>query len=176
MAYPFASRSDQAGAVLLVALLFILLLSIIALSAMRATLLEEKMAGNLRDRSIALQAAETALRDAEALLGQTLPSFTPACTNGLCDTGNAPDWKTYQWNDGRYVVYNTSPSPAAVAPNAAIPDVYQQPRYFIEYLGPASVSFPGCAGGSAAGFRIVARGWGQNPNTQVTLEEIFAKC
>ena len=38
----------------------------LGLSAMTATTLEEKMAGNSRDYNMALQAAEAALRDAEA--------------------------------------------------------------------------------------------------------------
>jgi type IV pilus assembly protein PilX len=43
----------------------LLLLTLIGASSMQSTSLEEKMAGNLRDRSIAFQAAESALRDAE---------------------------------------------------------------------------------------------------------------
>ena len=58
----------ERGAVLIVGLLLLLVMTIIGVSSMQTTLLEEKMAGNLRDQDLALQAAESALRDAEAWL------------------------------------------------------------------------------------------------------------
>lgn len=58
----------QTGAALVVSLLFLLVLTLIGISAMQATSLEEKMAGNLRDRAISFEAAESALRNAENIL------------------------------------------------------------------------------------------------------------
>jgi type IV pilus assembly protein PilX len=57
--------ADQSGAVLIISLIMLLLLTLIGASSMQTTTLEEKMAGNMRDRNIAFQAAESALRDAE---------------------------------------------------------------------------------------------------------------
>lgn len=54
-------RRREAGAVLIVGLIMVLLISIIALSAIRSSNLQEAMAGNMRDRNIAFQAAESAL-------------------------------------------------------------------------------------------------------------------
>jgi len=56
---------QQSGAVLIISLIMLLLLTLIGASSMQTTSLEEKMAGNLRDRNLAFQAAESALRDAE---------------------------------------------------------------------------------------------------------------
>jgi type IV pilus assembly protein PilX len=56
------SYRDQSGVVLAISLIILLLLTIIGLSATQTTALEEKMAGNLRDKSLAFQAAESALR------------------------------------------------------------------------------------------------------------------
>lgn len=56
----------QRGAVLLIALIMLLLLTVIGISSMRSTSLQERMAGNLRDESHALQAAEAAMRQGEA--------------------------------------------------------------------------------------------------------------
>ncbi|ANI13370.1 hypothetical protein A9C11_04940 [Pseudomonas citronellolis] len=61
-----SSRQLQQGAVLVVALIMLLLLTIIGISSMRGTTMEERMAGNLRDQSLALQAAEAAMRQGEA--------------------------------------------------------------------------------------------------------------
>ncbi|WP_312960346.1 pilus assembly PilX family protein [Stutzerimonas nitrititolerans] len=55
----------QRGAVLIVALIMLLLLTIIGLSSMRGTSLQENMAGNMRDSNLALQASEAALRKGE---------------------------------------------------------------------------------------------------------------
>lgn len=63
------AASSQRGAVLIVSLIFLLLMTIIGVTTMQTTTLQERMAGNTRDMNIALQASETALRDAEAWLG-----------------------------------------------------------------------------------------------------------
>lgn len=77
----------ETGAVLVVSLLFLLVLTLIGLTGMQVTSLEEKMSGNMRDRNLAFQAAESALRAGETYLTlPTLPSFS--CVNGL-----------YGWND-----------------------------------------------------------------------------
>jgi type IV pilus assembly protein PilX len=55
----------ECGAVLLVSLVMLLLLTLIGLAGMRMVQLEERMAGNLRDRQMAFQAAEAALRAGE---------------------------------------------------------------------------------------------------------------
>ncbi|GLK90725.1 pilus assembly PilX family protein [Pseudomonas turukhanskensis] len=60
----FSSRK-QNGAVLIVALVMLLLLTIIGISSMRGTTMQERMAGNMRDQSQAFQASETSLRRGE---------------------------------------------------------------------------------------------------------------
>jgi len=54
--------------------------------------LEERMSGNMRDRSLAMQAAEMTLRDAELDIRNSgrvsgITNFVAACTNGLCYNG-----------------------------------------------------------------------------------------
>lgn len=77
------SCQTQAGVVLVISLIILLLLTIIGLFAMQTTALEEKMAGNLRDKSLAFQAAESALRVTELSLNPPPTSFTAAGTAGL---------------------------------------------------------------------------------------------
>lgn len=60
--------NNQRGATLIIALIMLLLLTIIGLSSMRGTSLQESMAGNMRDSSLALQAAEAALRQGEGVV------------------------------------------------------------------------------------------------------------
>ena len=58
----------QEGFVLIVGLVILGLLTMLALSSMRDTTMQEKMAGASRDSGLAFQAAESALRDAEKCL------------------------------------------------------------------------------------------------------------
>lgn len=55
----------QAGAVLVISLFILVVITLIGVSAIQTTTLEEKMTGNMRDHDLAFQAAESALRDAE---------------------------------------------------------------------------------------------------------------
>ena len=75
--------ASQSGAVLIVSLIMLLLLTLIGVTAMQTTSLEEKMAGNLRDKNLAFQAAESALRAAENSLNPpaVLPPFVPSGTS-----------------------------------------------------------------------------------------------
>ena len=58
-------RNAQRGAVLVIALLFLTILTILGVTAMTTTTYEERLAGNARDSGTAFQAAEAALRDAK---------------------------------------------------------------------------------------------------------------
>ena len=63
---PYAQR--QRGAVLFVALVFLILITLLALTATGASILQEKMTGGMRNRQLGLMGAETALRGGEAYL------------------------------------------------------------------------------------------------------------
>ena len=93
-----SSLRRERGAALVVALVFLLVMTVLGVTSMRTTTLQERMAGNLQDKNLAFQAAEAALREGEEFLQQaTLPPFAGA--NGLlgsspyrstCATG--PGW------------------------------------------------------------------------------------
>lgn len=83
----------QQGAVLFVSLLLLLVMTLLTVAAMQTTTLEESMAANLRDRNLAFQAAESALRDAEqALRGNIKPQVE---TNPV-----SPETPFWIWNWG----------------------------------------------------------------------------
>jgi len=70
------TQHTQRGAVLIVALVMLLLLTIMGISSMRSTNMQERMAGNMRDQSQAFQAAETALRKGEStVLATAIPTL-----------------------------------------------------------------------------------------------------
>ena len=65
---PLINRSRSRGISLVVSLVLLVIITLIAVTSIRGTLLEERMSGNLYDREIAFQSAEAALRAAEAAL------------------------------------------------------------------------------------------------------------
>ncbi len=68
----------ESGAVLIVALVMVLLISIVAFSGIRSSNLQEAMAGNMRDRNLAFQASESGLVAGESLVDYRVTP--PLCT------------------------------------------------------------------------------------------------
>ena len=60
--------SRQQGATLVVGLILLLIMTLIGVTAMKSTALEEKMAGTLRNKVLAQGGVESALREAESFL------------------------------------------------------------------------------------------------------------
>ena len=76
------TNAPQEGFVLIVGLVILGLLTMLALSNMRDTTMQEKMAGASRDSGLAFQAAESALRDAEnCITGATANCAFDAAAN-----------------------------------------------------------------------------------------------
>lgn len=63
----------QKGFVLAVGLIFLLIMTVLAITAIQRSILDEKVSGNLRSQNLALQAAETALRYCQKNLEATGP-------------------------------------------------------------------------------------------------------
>jgi len=55
----------QRGFALVVGLVLLVVMSLLAVTGVRSTILQERMAGNMHDRNLAFQAAEAALRHGE---------------------------------------------------------------------------------------------------------------
>lgn len=178
---PAASRRER-GASLIVAMLFLVVLTVLGLAAVRSSTMQERMAGNDRDRATAFEAAEAALRDAERdILANitTADDFNAACDGGLClpSTTATPRWNSIDWTGATSRVYG-----AASGAGAYPVDVSQPPRYLIELLPdvPAgagnslSANAKSSTGGGTA-YRITARAWGRRPNTQVMLQSVYVK-
>jgi len=159
--HPHSILLRQHGATLVISLIFLVLLTLIGVTAMQSTILQERMAGNSKERNIAFQAGEIGLRDAEVyLVGKSVWDFTTACTSGMCAQGSIPDWKTYAWDGSKDVLAVTT-----------VPSVGGQPRYFAEYAG--QVKCATCSGGWATVYRSRTRSMGINTTTQVFLESVF---
>lgn len=91
----------QTGVALIVGLIVLTTLTFLSLSGMHNAQVEERMAGNFRDRSLTFQGVEAALRDAEAYLQEVdLPPFggsVPGLIGRLSSPGSAAYWSRYDW-------------------------------------------------------------------------------
>ncbi|MBU6257178.1 MAG: pilus assembly protein [Burkholderiales bacterium] len=183
-------RADR-GVTLIVILLMMLALAFLGLGAMNSSVLQEHMAGNERDRNVATQAAEAALRDAaadiEANLGTT--GFSYGCANGLClppsmpasGAQSAPVWTTLNWAADARTYGSATGAPALVGPdNIALA---AQPQYIIELLPQLD---PGNGSGNSAcstcapsltgqPYRITVRAFGARSSTVVILQSTYIK-
>lgn len=180
--------AGQRGAVLITGLIFLVVLTLLGTTALQGTLLEEKMAGNLRDETLAFQAAEAALRSGERFLEQvTLPEFNGS--DGLYH--HACSAKAEDEDIDESFLCTTTPDPVAEMKwNAgdsreidvvAMEGVASQPRYFIEQL--PSVPLMGDGGSAqqsgtslnANMFRIVARGTGGTETAAILLQSTYRR-
>jgi len=69
--------TKQQGVALVISLIMLLIMTLLAIGSMNTTILEEKMAGNYKDKNMAFQAAEAGVRAGETYLRTTpvLPAF-----------------------------------------------------------------------------------------------------
>lgn len=166
----FASRPArrQKGVTLVVGLIFLAVLMILGVTAMKGTILEERMAGNARDRDIAMQSAEAALRAAEQQLGAGAPPIAPgtAFTPRLPNGSHQAYWRnTHPWGAQSQALTWTPTGAAAV------------PRYVIEEVtaNHAFNSLTFAPVGNNKVYRVTARGVGMNPNTMIFLQANYLR-
>lgn len=102
----FRSRQyAQRGVVLMVALIFLLLLTILAMSASGRSLLQQRMAGGLRNAQLAEISADTALRGAEWKLWTSTSKLTS--TPLLCGTG-VLSGSCYRYDPANTAIYGST--------------------------------------------------------------------
>src|SRR6202011_2572094 len=80
---PLSNPSKQTGVVMFVALILLLILSLLGVTAARMQTVEERMARNEDNRQLGAQAAEAALRSAENGLLTGIYTNFAANANGL---------------------------------------------------------------------------------------------
>lgn len=196
--------SRERGVVLVMALVFLLLLTTLSIGASRHALQQQRMAGGLRNAQLAEMGAESALRGAEWRLWMASASAAPMrCGNTvltdcyLHDPSAVPIeavrvFRTSDgWVSGYGTEYGTSHGGVDFTTSASGDGhaaLAKRPRYLIEDLGPelppdTGVQHEsGATGAGSAGYastsrhiyRITARSTGGNANTVRVLESTFS--
>lgn len=198
-----AFRGKQQGISLLVALLMLLAVMMLGISAVHIALQGEKASRNDRDHQIAFQAAEAALIDAERdiehspdVTGTRSASFslnkaggfTEGCgagdTNpflGLClraAEGSTPVWLTVDFLDTgsstvKSVPYGKFTGQIFQTGNGSLPGML--PRYIIERMPYNKPGESADLNGRSYFYRITALGFGVRDTTRVALQTFYRK-
>lgn len=167
-------RKHQNGAVLIVSLLILVLLTLLGLTAIQAGTVQERIVGNTRNLDVAFQAAEAALREAEDRLDNPSVPLTNGSVAGWYhwSLAPAPAWKTpATWDSAANIDY-------ALGSDAGW-GVARAPEFAIEELPPMPDT-----GGSLDGsaplsedvmYRVHARGFGGTENTFVILQSTYRR-
>ena len=129
---PSRRRRAQRGISLVVSLVLLVVATLVALGSMRGVVLQSRMSGTTHDRSLAFQAAEAALRDAETRAAAALPAEFPAagCAGGYCAIPALAD--TPRWLDPAFAGWRTATSAApadAPVPQAIVEDQGDAPAW-----------------------------------------------
>jgi type IV pilus assembly protein PilX len=176
-------RSKQTGIVLFVALILLVILSLLGVTAARMQTVEERMARNEDNRQTGAQAAEAALRNAEGGILAGIYSTFSANANGLYEltpsAGSVVSGINWQTAGAATVLSYTGPT--NTGPNlSSIPAGAQAPKYVIESLPPVAV--PGesinqvqyaAPTTPVAVYRVTANGQGADQTSSTTLQSIF---
>lgn len=168
------ARKRQSGTALIIALIFLLLMTLLGTSSMRTSTMQERMAGNMRDWNLGFQSAEAALREAEEWLLDTdvLPEFNDANGYYQVNSPDRPSWTGTVASPGNgYLVYP-----------GYVDGVAEQPSYYIERLSsikPAGTSTEIGPMEDIFYFRVTAVGYGGavddggDPLTSVVLSSVY---
>jgi len=171
---PFNGSAKQRGVVLVIALILLLILSLLGVTAARMQTVEERMARNDDNRQLGQQAAEAALRSAEAgLLSGTIVNFA-GNTNGLYAPvfSNGSPLTGMDWS----VPANTFPyaGPALTS----LPPAAQTPKTVIENMPSVAIAGEDIRMSSLNGptpvavYRVTAQGVGADGTSTSTLQTI----
>lgn len=173
---------DQRGTALIMALVFLVLLTILGLKAMDTTALEEKMTSNTKDKNVAFESAETALTFGENWLFSQINRPQPFTSNGPhLYTPSTTD--TQVWDQsGTWSSAVTYPGTPYAAASGGLTGVAQQPEYIIEDMGTVTESGGTLVQSSdyqSTGnsvFRITALGFGATGVATAELQSVYAKA
>lgn len=183
----FDGSARQRGLVLISSLLLLVVVTILAIGLFRSFGMDEKIAGNTREKQRALQAAVSAQQFAEWWLSVgntaspvscTAPVTAPTvqvCSNILPTlVGGAQNIASLSWAStatGQGVIY-TPPSMATsiqTGANIGAGTYYASPVFYISYLGVGL----GANGASGNLYQIDAVGYGGSPNTAAVVESTY---
>ena len=151
MKLPPQPRRAQRGVTLIITLVMLVLITLVGVASIRNSTMDEKMAGNSRDRDKAFQAAEAAVQSCLGKLKDETYAGTPLTPTAA---GTTPNWEvTVNWSNGNSVEVDLGTAAKLAA----------QPRCMYEALGAGTGSY-----------RVTGRAVGASSLTVVMLQATYS--
>jgi len=195
--YIYSAPQRQQGIALFLSLVMLLILTLLGISSVQTTTLEQRMARNARDSNMAFHGAETAVSDAEVFIdAQADMSLFPGTQDDLENTlggaglhtalGGAEYWQCglatcVNGTDLSYMDEDTGNFRSA---GTVIGGLADEPKYVVEYVKRVIIEEDtlniGNIGeqlgsGTAYVFRITARGTGATAQSHVVVQTLYGR-
>jgi len=166
---------SQQGAALMTVLMLLIIATLLAISGMQSSILQEKMVGAVRDSQLAMEGTEVATREAEAYLETIATTGGFDGTGCLYPQGGAPDdeFAADTWTNDKSCTATQKDW------------LGEAPRYFIELGGTFSNNTASSiqlgaygdigAGDEVTAFKIVARSTGGSANSQRVIAVYYGR-
>lgn len=174
----------QSGIALITSLLMLVLMTILALAMFRGFGLQEKIAGNTREKQRAFQAAENTLRYGEWWLAQTMVGSGVVCTasvtiNSASDMRACSNQLTNLIDPGTWTGQSFYKPPAmvvatgggTVTDGSGNKDVNyaQVPGLYVAYIGLSP-------NGQQTLYSVTAAGYGGSSTSAAVIQSVYAKA
>ncbi len=170
-------KHKQSGMTLIIGLILLIMLSMIGVIGFRGTTLTERMAGNVQDKNISFQSAESAAKEALTLIsagsftGSSTGQYSPSLSLG----GNSSYWT--QGAGSSIAAANCTTASAfgwtncAVAVNSLYSNNAQTATYVVERLS----SLPSSSTETITYFRVTARSTGASGNSESIVQVHYSR-
>lgn len=169
----------EKGVVLFMSLVMLLIITVLGLSSVQTTSLQERMARNSRDSNLAFQSAEAAIKAAESIVNayvveDSFDSLVGSESGLFFETGynSTQNWVGFDWESGNYY------SAAAIEGTAAVPKyIVEVVKTVVAYDDTLNLNNIGQDTGSGRThiYRITAYGTGGTSNAHVMIQSTFGK-
>ena len=164
-------KPNQQGTTLIITMIFLLVLSVMGLAGMDVTGLEERMAGNMRDRNMAFQSAESGLLDGENYLETfvTLPPFDGTDGHYSLPADGTKNWEKIDW---------TSSAAVRTYTGSGFQELDDSATYIIENIADASASDSlelSVPKDDKRYYRVTSRAVGLTGSSEVMLQTVYKR-
>ena len=169
----------EKGVVLFMSLVMLLIITVLGLSSVQTTSLQERMARNSRDSNLAFQSAEAAIKAAEAIVNDYVveESF-----DGLVDDNaglfyengydSTQNWVGFDWVNGEF--YTAAPIEGTAADPKYIVEVVKTVVAYDDTLNLNNIG-QDTGSGRTHIYRITAYGTGGTSTAHVMIQSTFGK-
>jgi type IV pilus assembly protein PilX len=173
------TRQDQRGVALFMSLIMLLIITMMGISSVQTTSLQQRMSQNAADANLSFQSAESGLRDAEDHIETflSLNGFDGGAGDGYYfegDPTDTPIWRNIDWLDDG----------ANFRDGEDVPGTARAPKYLIEHVKTVisdadALNLDNIGQDTGSGrtqmFRITVHGTGGTVNAHTMLQATYGK-